>query len=203
MNIKKIAITGHSKGIGKHLYEHLSKSYEVIGFSRSNGYDISKEADLSRILSESTDCEIFINNAYYQDQQTSLAGEWANLHSGQEHFIINVSSLASDPMFDIASKIPHLVPYAQEKQRLNQITYNICDQRDNRCKAMSILLGIVDTGFENPYGIDPTNLYEHYQDFKERGFLITVDDVTNAVEFMINSIKSNCFVYSLSLLNTI
>jgi hypothetical protein len=203
MNIKKIAITGHSKGIGKNLYEHLSKTYEVKGFSRSNGYDISKEEDISRILKESADCDIFINNAYCFDQQTVIANAWFEMHTGTEKFIINVSTLASDPMFDVANKIPHLVPYAQEKQRLNQATYNICDQRDNKCKAMSILLGIVETGFENPYGIDPTNLYEHYQDFKERGFLITVEDVTNAVEFMINSIKSNCFVYSLSLLNTI
>ena len=201
MDIKKIAITGHTKGIGKSLLSRLSETYDVIGFSRSNGYDISKETDILRIIDESRDCEIFINNAYHYDQQTKIADIWNATHHGQDHFIINVSTLASDPMFNVEKHLPHLVPYAQEKHRLNQKTFDICDQRDSKCKAMSILLGIVETGFENPYGIDPENLLEHYKDFKERNVLIKVDDVTNAVEFMINSIKNNCFIYSISLLN--
>ena len=201
MNITKIAITGHSKGIGKKLYEHLSEQYQVIGFSRSNGYDISKQEDVDRIINESLDCDVFINNAYYYDQQTVIAKQWNDAHLDKEHFIINVSTLASDPMFDVATKLPHLVPYAEEKHRLNKQTFDICDRLNGKCKAMSLLLGIVETGFENPYGIDPENLLEHYADFKKRGVLIDVADVANAVDAMLNSIKSNCFIYSVSLLN--
>ena len=36
----KIGITGHSKGLGEAIYNKLDKIYEVIGFSRTNGYDI-------------------------------------------------------------------------------------------------------------------------------------------------------------------
>lgn len=201
MNITKIAITGHSKGIGKKLYEHLSEKYQVIGFSRANGYDISKQEDVDRIINESLDCDVFINNAYHYDQQTVIAKQWNDAHIDKEHFIINVSTLASDPMFDVATKLPHLVPYAEEKHRLNKQTFDICDRLNGKCKAMSLLLGIVETGFENPYGIDPENLLEHYADFKKRGVLIDVADVANAVDAMLNSIKSNCFIYSVSLLN--
>ena len=45
-NKNKIAIVGHTKGIGKaiaKLYE--SKKYEVIGLSRSNGYDLITEQE--------------------------------------------------------------------------------------------------------------------------------------------------------------
>jgi NAD(P)-dependent dehydrogenase (short-subunit alcohol dehydrogenase family) len=201
MNIKKIAITGHSRGIGKSLVDRFSDEYEVIGFSRANGYDISRDEDLERIIAESIDCDIFINNAYHFDQQTKLAKMWNDVHIDNEHFIINVSTLASDPMFEVKKHLPHLVPYAEEKHRLNQTTFSICDQRDSKCKAMSILLGIVETGFENPYGIDPENLLEHYSDFKARGVLINPSDVADAVECMIDSIKKNCFIYSVSLLN--
>lgn len=201
MNITKIAITGHTKGIGKAIKERFEEKYQIIGFSRSNGYDIAKGEDIDRIIDESLDCEIFINNAYHFDQQNKIAKLWEQSHKDKLHFIINVSTLASDPMFDVESKLPHLVPYAKEKQQLNQTTFDICDRRDGSCKAMSILLGIVETGFENPYGIDPTNLLEHYEDFKKRGILIDPHDVANAVEIMINSIKLNCFIYSLSLLN--
>ena len=201
MNIKKVAITGHSRGIGKSIFDKLSSQYEVKGFSRSNGYDISKQEDVDRIIAESLDCDIFINNAYHYDQQTVIAKQWNEAHLDNEHFIINVSTLASDPMFDVATKLPHLVPYAEEKHRLNQQTFNICDRLNGKCKAMSLLLGIVETGFENPYGIDPENLLEHYADFKKRGVLIDVTDVANTVEVMLNSIKNNCFIYSVSLLN--
>ena len=41
----KIAITGHTKGIGKALYDNLSQQHEVEGYSRSNGFDISNNID--------------------------------------------------------------------------------------------------------------------------------------------------------------
>ena len=201
MNISKVAITGHTKGLGLSLSQKLSNQYTVLGFSRSNGYDISNNEDVRRIIDETLDCEIFVNNAYHFDQQTNIAKLWEEAHRDKEHFIINVSTLASDPMFDVATKLPHLVPYAQEKHNLNQATFDICDRFGGKCKAMSVLLGIVETGFENPYGIDPTNLLEHYSDFKHRGVLISPDDVAAAIDLMIKSIQNNCFIYSLSLLN--
>ena len=45
-NKNKIAITGHTKGIGKAIADLYSKkNYEVIGLSRSNGYDMSSDQD--------------------------------------------------------------------------------------------------------------------------------------------------------------
>ena len=57
----KIAITGHTKGIGKAI-AGLYYTDEVVGFSRSNGYDISVEESISRIVAESIECDIFVNN---------------------------------------------------------------------------------------------------------------------------------------------
>ncbi len=59
----KIAITGHTKGIGKALYNYFSEiGHEVIGMSRSNGYDITLNPD--KILEQISSCDLFINNAY-------------------------------------------------------------------------------------------------------------------------------------------
>ena len=55
----KIAITGHTKGIGKACADVFSE-HEVIGFSRSNGFDIQA---IEPILDSSNDCDVFINNA--------------------------------------------------------------------------------------------------------------------------------------------
>lgn len=65
--MKKIALTGHSKGIGKATYDLLqSKGYAVEGFSRSNGWDFTKSEDREEFVKQlktgNYDC--FINNAY-------------------------------------------------------------------------------------------------------------------------------------------
>ena len=38
----KIAITGHTKGIGQAIYDLLGQEHDVIGYSRSNGYNINQ-----------------------------------------------------------------------------------------------------------------------------------------------------------------
>ena len=67
----KIGITGHTKGIGKSLYNYFVKNnYDVIGFSRSNGYDINLDQDL--IIDQLRNCDVFINNASSKDSQLQL-----------------------------------------------------------------------------------------------------------------------------------
>jgi len=200
MNITKIAITGHTAGIGKHLHDSFSHTYKVLGFSRTSGYDISLDNTLKRIIEETEECEVFINNAYHYDQQTKLADMWMEAHRDKDHLIINMSSLASDPIFEIEKRMPYIVPYAEEKHRLNAKTFAICDVR-GKCKAMSVLLGIVDTHFQNPYGQDDANPLEHYEDFKNRGLLINPGDVTDAIKSCLELYKNNCFIYSISILN--
>ncbi len=69
---KKIVITGHTYGIGKSIYDKFKEvsCREIIGMSRSNGYDIDKDFD--RIVEEAAGAEIFVNNAYRDRQQIKL-----------------------------------------------------------------------------------------------------------------------------------
>jgi nucleoside-diphosphate-sugar epimerase len=67
----KVVITGHTQGIGQALYNSFkSAEWEVIGLSRSNGYDI--DADFDRVVEAATGADLFINNAYRDQQQTKL-----------------------------------------------------------------------------------------------------------------------------------
>ena len=67
----KVVITGHTYGIGKALYDSFkSAEWEVVGLSRSNGYDIDKNFD--RVVEAATGADLFINNAYRDKQQTKL-----------------------------------------------------------------------------------------------------------------------------------
>lgn len=69
---KRIVITGHTHGIGKSIYDALitNSCRQIIGMSRSNGYDIDKDFD--KIVEEASGAEIFINNAYRDQQQLKL-----------------------------------------------------------------------------------------------------------------------------------
>ena len=93
MNRLKIAITGHSKGIGKAVADLLtSQGHIVIGFSRSNGYNIRNVAIRNSIIEQSADCDIFINNAYSYGAQTELLKLLIPLWKETNKLIINIGS---------------------------------------------------------------------------------------------------------------
>ena len=65
----KIAITGHTRGLGKAIYDLYPGA---VGFSKSTGYNIGNEADAISIISQSIDCDVFINNAFHETAQQHL-----------------------------------------------------------------------------------------------------------------------------------
>ena len=64
----KICIIGHTKGIGKAIAD-ISK-FEVVGLSRSNGYDLS--GNLQNIMDKIDECEYVVINAYAKSYQLEL-----------------------------------------------------------------------------------------------------------------------------------
>lgn len=96
--MKKIAITGHTGEVGKFIanaYKELG--YEIIGISRSTGYDISNPNHRERILSTIAQCDVFVNCAHVGYEQISLLNEmrlrWLDLSN---KLIINISNLDSE-----------------------------------------------------------------------------------------------------------
>ena len=108
MNEKKIVITGHTSGIGKAIYDKFTEisCREIIGMSRSNGYDIEKDFD--KIVKEATGAELFINNAYRDSQQLKL------FHALKDKVDMMVV------MGSVSRHYPELIPtdYVHDKQAL-------------------------------------------------------------------------------------
>lgn len=95
----KVAITGHTQGIGAEICQYFSsKDYDCIGFSRSNGYDISLINDRKKIIEKSADCDIFVNNACTRkdDAQLYMLDELYQAWQKENKIIINISSRAGD-----------------------------------------------------------------------------------------------------------
>ena len=90
--MKKIAITGHTSGIGRGLTQALSaKGHSVIGLSRTNGGDIRH---IDKILPLILDCDIFINNAQQDFNQTDLLYEvWDHWRTLPNKHIWCISSM--------------------------------------------------------------------------------------------------------------
>ena len=96
----KYMITGGNRGLGQHLATVLGGD----SFSRSNGFDITK--DRSRIAAESLAYDVFVNNAFdgpFQESwadfaQTKLLYEVADLWKNQNKtgWIINIGSSGSE-----------------------------------------------------------------------------------------------------------
>jgi NAD(P)-dependent dehydrogenase (short-subunit alcohol dehydrogenase family) len=96
----KIAVTGHTSGIGKAIFDALIVEYDVVGLSRKNGYDITTELGRSKIIDAAYDCDVFVNNAFdyanYTDAQVVLARKIFDVWDGEQKYILNISSRVND-----------------------------------------------------------------------------------------------------------
>lgn len=194
----KVAITGHTSGIGKGIYDfYRNKNIEVRGYSLENGYDIK---DYNKILEDSVDCNIFINNAYSYYTQSEIVKAWGSLHKDSKDLIISTSSIAAEPLLEIENLFPHLVPYGKEKYAINKASWNL-NHSEALCKASVIMPGVVDTSFYNPYDTEEQNGIELYNRVIETNSIITVEDLVKTVDFIVQSWNGRNFIASMTVLN--
>lgn len=89
----KIALTGHTKGLGQSLFERLKNFYpQVTGFARSNGFDIKNPLQRKLIIKAVQDHDVFVNLVHNYYHQSDLLFELHRSWQGQNKIIINVSS---------------------------------------------------------------------------------------------------------------
>lgn len=121
----KVAITGHTRGIGAELAKRFSEKddTEVIGFSRSNGFDLTNQTLLEKSLDLIEECDVFVNNAFYEEvQYQMLQSIFLRWRGERRKYIINIGSSSTYylPISDFANR-PDLYRYAQHKRKLDQL----------------------------------------------------------------------------------
>jgi len=142
MNIdsgKRYALTGHTGGIGAHLFQHLPAG--SLGFSRSLGYDINRRADRDRIIAESSEVDIFINNASDGFGQVQLFVELLQNWRDQDKTIINVGSRVAEII--LPEHRLELMKYQSEKLILREMSLRV--PSGIRCRVNYRWFGYVGT----------------------------------------------------------
>ena len=93
----KIAITGHSAGIGAALARaYQEHGHEIVGLSQRDGNNIR---NTTKICDQIEPCDVFVNNAQSGYAQTELlfemAQRWTNT---RKHIIVISTMMAQDPV---------------------------------------------------------------------------------------------------------
>lgn len=156
----KIAVTGHTSGLGLAIYTHFQNSYHVVGFSRSNGFDIKDKIARQKILEFCEDFDIFVNNAYnnFDNSQLLLLEEIFTLWQDTDKTIVNISS-----RFTTGHN-----PYSKTKKDLDIFCEN---KLYSLPKIINIKPGLIDT---------PRVKYE-------KGMKLSTDQVIEVLKFSLNN----------------
>lgn len=104
----KYAITGHTRGVGRKAFQMLSP--DIVGFSKSTGYDITQLEDRRKIVDAARDCDVFINNATEGFGQTQM-------------FLDILDAWENDPnktIINVGSRIAELVMLPESHRHLRQ-----------------------------------------------------------------------------------
>lgn len=90
----KIAITGHTNGIGREFATQLSiKGHGIIGISRRDGENIRRVKHTASLIEP---CDMFINNAQSCYAQTELLYEVWTRWIGKKKYIWNISTMMTE-----------------------------------------------------------------------------------------------------------
>mgnify|MGYP006404120941 FL=1 len=117
-NKNKIAIIGHTKGIGKAIADlYKKKKYRVIGMSSSNGYDL--QCSQIEIMEQLDDCPLVVINAYVGGGQMTLLKRIYGKYLFENKKVAVITSTSGTPIGeDEDLQNPEYIDYCKNKKNL-------------------------------------------------------------------------------------
>lgn len=95
----KIAITGHTAGIGQALAQiYQDQGHEIVGLSKREGWNIR---NTSKICEQVEPCDMFINNAQAGYAQTELLFDMSQRWTGTNKHIVVISTMMTQHPFSV------------------------------------------------------------------------------------------------------
>ena len=114
----KIAIVGHTRGIGKSIADlYRKKNYEVVGLSSSNGYDL--QCSQVEIMEQLDDCQLIVLNAYVGRGQLTLLKRIYGKFVFENKKVVVITSTSGTPIGEDEEFLdPEYVEYCKNKKTL-------------------------------------------------------------------------------------
>jgi hypothetical protein len=146
----KIAISGHTAGIGKSFARYFAdRGHKIVGASRREGMNIRS---IPKVFGHIQDCDMFINNAQVGFAQTELLYKLWTTWANENKMIWLISSMMSSQ-----SDVPYdMEEYKAQKQALENAFYNLKGQ--GRCKLVLIRPGTIATQPYNTVGLNAVDV---------------------------------------------
>ena len=187
----KIAITGHTKGIGKACADLLGQQHEIVGLSRSNGFDIQQT---NMCAMKIVPCDVFINNAYQGTCQSQLFEVVFKHWKDKSKTIINLGTRALYE-HNFSGSI-----YSSDKRHFQHAVEHITFGRqggfDKQCRVMNLNPGYVNTDMAN------LNLStEGMSNKPPPEDMLTAEHMAELVKWMLDT-PQQYEIYDLSIWNT-
>jgi len=151
----KIAITGHTAGIGQAFATYLTdRGHDIVGISQRNGFNIKDIDHVTKII---TECDMFINNAQSGFAQTELLLQVANHWQDDNTKMIWNIGTAMTESYNLPTVDNHstgaIIAYRVQKRALEDACKTLKAQ-DNKVRIVTIRPGAVAT---QPYNIANEN----------------------------------------------
>lgn len=153
----KIAITGHTAGIGQAFARYLSnRGHEIVGLSKRDGNNIR---NIPKIVEQILPCDMWINNAQSGYAQTELLYKVAEVwREDNTKMIWNISTIMTQdkdiPIIEGLSPIA-LMEYKNQKRALEDAHRQL---RGNPVRLCLIRPGAVATQPYNQAGINAADV---------------------------------------------
>ena len=114
----KIAIIGHTRGIGKAIADlYQKKNYTVVGLSSSNGYDL--HCSQVEIMEQLDDCQLIVLNAYVGKGQMNLLKRIYGRFVFEDKKVVVITSTSGTPIGeDEDLQNPEYIDYCENKKNL-------------------------------------------------------------------------------------
>lgn len=179
-HLKRIAITGHTKGIGEQLWNRLEdRGIQLKGFSKSTGYNLQRVSTCKKVVQEVVDwnADVFINNAYVPDNQVRLLYLLYEHWENKPRLIVNLSATSSDSItnFSQMGYNENWTPYVSDKARLDFASLQLANMyKKGKCRVSLVKPGFVDT--------DSTAMFKSFAE----DYMMTADSVAEQLEWLID-----------------
>lgn len=179
-HIKRVAITGHTKGIGQQLWNRLEdRGIELKGFSKSTGYNLQRVSTCKKVVQEVVEwnADVFINNAYVPDNQVRLLYLLYEHWENKPRLIVNLSATSSDSItnFSQMGYNENWTPYVSDKARLDFASLQLANMyKKGKCRVSLVKPGFVDT--------DSTAMFKEFAE----EYMMTADSVAEQLEWLVD-----------------